>query len=55
MMTNEEAKEAIDNSRRDKRLAESIRRTMEEHAELLEKLNDYDKNGTPYWEQQIHD
>jgi len=54
-MDNEEAKEIIDSFRRDKKLAESIRRTMEEHAELLEKLGDYDENGIPYWDQQIHD
>jgi len=55
IMNNEEAIEAIEDARKDKRLAESIKRTMSENAELLEKLNDYDKDGIPYWDQQMHD
>lgn len=31
-------------------LDKSIRIIIAENAELLERLNDYDENGIPYWE-----
>jgi hypothetical protein len=41
---------------KDKKFKESVTKLMEEHSELLERLgSDYDDNGVPYWDQQIHD
>ena len=31
-------------------LEQAIRITMSENAELLERLDDYDEDGIPYWE-----
>lgn len=28
---------------------QSLQKVLEENSELLSKLNDYDKNGVPYW------
>lgn len=40
----------------DLRFKEALKKTMEEHDEVLEHLgSDYDENGVPYWDQQIHD
>jgi len=50
----EDSRDMIDRARKDKRLQESIKRTLAEHGELLAKLDDY-KDGIPYWEEQIHD
>lgn len=37
------------------RVKEALR-TVQQHDALLERLgSDYDENGVPYWEQQIHD
>lgn len=32
------------------RLRLALRRVIKENHELLERLNDYDENGVPYWE-----
>ena len=40
---------------RDIRFKKAMKKTLEENNELLEKLEDYDENGIPYWDQQIHD
>ena len=40
---------------RDIRFKEAMKKTMEENNELLKKLEDYDEDGIPYWEQQMHD
>ena len=52
----QDLREQIEAARRDARLKESIARTLKDHDEVLERLgSDYDKDGVPYWDQQIHD
>ena len=40
---------------RDIKFKEALKKTMEENAELLAKLDDFDESGIPYWEHQLHD
>jgi hypothetical protein len=40
---------------RDIKFKEALKKTMEENAELLAKLDDFDEDGIPYWEHQLHD
>ncbi|CAB4122263.1 hypothetical protein UFOVP27_138 [uncultured Caudovirales phage] len=43
------------NRLRQERLKEALKKTVEDDAELLDRLDDFDENGVPYWDQQIHD
>ena len=40
---------------RDIKFKEALKKTMEENAELLAKLDDFDESGIPYWDHQLHD
>jgi len=39
----------------DKEFKEAVKKTIEENKELLERLDDFDEDGIPYWEHQLHD